>query len=96
MNIKYLFKIIAASGVLLVVLNASADEVKIYQQDSAGNTQYHKPSTVIQNDGRIVETDSVGNKQYHKQQYHINDGKVYQTDSLGNVQYHKPHGVIKK
>lgn len=96
MNSKYLFKILAASGVLLFVLNVSADEVKIYQQDSAGNTQYHKPSAVIQNDGRIVETDSVGNKQYHKQQYQIKDGKVYQTDSLGNVQYHKPRGVIKK
>jgi len=94
-NIKYLHKTLAASGLLLLVLNVSADEPRIYQQDSVGNTQYHKPSAVIQNDGRIVETDSVGNKQYHKQQYQIKDGKVYQMDSVGNIQYHKPHAVIK-
>lgn len=96
MNSKYLYKTLAASGLLLLVSNVSADEVSIYQQDSAGNTQYHKPSAVIQNDGRIIETDSVGNKQYHKQQYQIKDGKVYQTDSVGNIQYHKPKAVIKK
>lgn len=96
MKNKYLHKALAASGLLLVVLNASAEESRIYQQDSTGNIQYHKPSAVIQNDGRIIETDSVGNKQYHKQQYQIKDGKVYQTDSVGNIQYHKPHGVIKK
>jgi hypothetical protein len=96
MNSKYLHKTLAASALLLLLLNASADEARIYQQDSAGNTQYHKPSAVIQNDGRIIETDSVGNKQYHKQQYQIKDGKVYQTDSVGNIQYHKPKGVIKK
>jgi len=96
MNSKYLHKILAASALLMLVLNVSADEARIYLQDSAGNTQYHKPSAVIQSDGRIVETDSVGNKQYHKQQYQIEDGKVYQTDSVGNIQYHKPRGVIKK
>ncbi len=96
MNIKYLYKVLAASALLLLVLNASAEETRIYQQDSAGNTQYHKPSAVIQKDGRIVETDSVGNKHYHKQQYQIKNGKIYQTDSVGNIQYHKPKGVIKK
>jgi len=95
MNTKYLQKTLAASGLLLLVLNASADEARIYQQDSTGNTQYHKPSAVIQKDGRIIETDSVGNKQYHKQQYQILDGKIYQTDSVGNIQYHKPHSVIR-
>jgi uncharacterized protein YycO len=95
MNSKHLYQALGSSA-LLLVLNASAEEVRIYQQDSAGNTQYHKPSAVIQNDGRIVEADSVGNKQYHKQQYQIKDGKVYQTDSVGNIQYHKPHRVIKK
>lgn len=63
MNSKYLHKTLIASG-LLLVLNVSAEEVKIYQQDSTGNIQYHKPSVVIQNDGRIVETDSVGNMLY--------------------------------
>jgi len=96
MNSKYLHKILAASGLLLIALNVSAEEARIYQQDGAGSTQYHKPSAVIQNDGRIIETDSVGNKLYHKQQYQIKDGKVYQTDSVGNIQYHKPKGVIKK
>lgn len=96
MNSKYIQKILAANALLILMLNVSAEETKIYQQDSAGNTQYHKPSAVIQNDGRIVETDSVGNKQYHKQQYQIKNDKIYQTDSVGNIQYHKPHGVIKK
>ncbi|WP_047537659.1 hypothetical protein [Methylotenera versatilis] len=96
MHSKYLHRTLAASGLLLLVLNVSADEARIYQQDSTGNTQYHKPSAIIQEDGRIIETDTVGNKQYHKQQYQIKDGKIYQTDSVGNIQYHKPKGVIKK
>ena len=96
MNHQYLPKILVASGMLLLVLKVSAEEVRIYQQDSAGNVQYHKPSAVIRKDGSIIETDSVGNKQYHKQQYQIKDGKIYQTDSVGNIQYHKPHGVIMK
>ncbi len=96
MHSNYLHNILTASGLLLLVFNVSADEARIYQQDSTGNTQYHKPSAVIQNDGRIIETDSFGNKQYHKQQYQIKSGKVYHTDSVGNIQYHKPKGVIKK
>jgi len=95
MHIQYLHKILAASGLFLLLLNVSADEARIYQQDSTGNTQYQKPSAVIQKDGRIIETDSVGNKLYHKQQYQIKDGKVYQIDSMSNIQYHKPHSVIK-
>jgi hypothetical protein len=96
MNGKYLHQTLAVIGLLCLVFNVSADEAMIHQQDSAGNTQYHKPSAVIRKDGRIIETDSVGNKQYHKQQYQIKDGKVYQTDSVGNIQYHKQHRVIKK
>lgn len=95
MHIQYLHKILAASGLLLLVPNVAADEARIYQQDSIGNRQYHKPSAVIQKSSRIVETDSVGNKQYHKQQYQMKDGKIYQIDSMGNIQYHKPHTVIK-
>lgn len=95
MNTRHLHKVLAASGLLLLISNVAAGEARIYQQDSAGNIQYHKPSAVIQKDGRIVETDTVGNKQYHKQQYQIKDGKVYQTDSVGNIKYHKPQTVIK-
>lgn len=76
-------------------INASAKDMRIYQQDPFGNTQYHKPSAVIQKDGRIIETDSVGNKQYHKQQYQIKNGKIYETDSVGNIQYHKPSSIVK-
>ena len=94
MHSNYLHNVLTASGLLLLVFNISAGETRIYQQDSTGNTQYHKPST-IQKDGRIREADSVGNKQFHKQQYQIKDGKIYQTDSVGNIQYHKPHSVIK-
>ena len=75
--------------VAVSILPASADEKRIYQTDSVGNIQYHKPSYTVRQDGRIIEMDSVGNKQYHKQQYQIKDGKVYQTDSLGNIQHQK-------
>ncbi|MDY0014437.1 MAG: hypothetical protein RBS40_16295 [Rhodocyclaceae bacterium] len=75
---------------ILPVTTASADEKRIYQTDSVGNIQYHKPSYTVRQDGRIIETDSVGNKQYHKQQYQIKGDRVYQTDSVGNIQYHKP------
>ena len=95
MNRKDLHKILAVCGYFLFVVNAAAEEARIYQQDTTGNIQYHKPSAVIQKDGRIIETDVVGNKQHHKQQYQIKDGKIYQIDSVGNIQYHKPHSVIK-
>ena len=78
----------------LSILPVSAEEKRIYQTDSVGNVQYHKPSYTVRQDGRIIETDSAGNKQYHKQQYQIKDGKVYQTDSVGNIQYHKPSQTI--
>ncbi len=80
---------------LIFVLPAHSAEQRIYQKDSAGNVQHHKPSYTVEPSGRIVETDSVGNKQYHKQQYQMKDGKVYQSDSVGNIQYHKPGFVIK-
>ena len=79
----------------LLALSAHADEKRIYQTDSLGNIQYHKPSHTIQKDGRIIETDTVGNKQYHKQQYQIKGDKVYQVDSQGNIQHHKPQFGIK-
>jgi hypothetical protein len=67
-----------------------AEEKRIYQTDSLGNIQYHKPSYSMPNDGRIIETDPLGNKQYHRPQYQIKGDKVYQTDSLGHIQYHEP------
>lgn len=79
---------------ILSVATASADEKRIYQTDSVGNIQYHKPSYTVRQDGRVIETDSVGNKQYHKQQYQIKGDRVYQTDSVGNIQYHKPSQKI--
>lgn len=96
MHHQILYGILVTGGLMLSVINAFAGDARLYQQDSAGNIQYHKPSAAIHKDGRIIEADSVGNKQYHKQQYQIKDGKVYQTDSAGNIQYHKPKGVIKK
>jgi len=67
-------------------LSAHAEEKRIYQTDSLGNTQYNKPSYTIQKDGRIIQTDAVGNKQ----QFQIKGDKTYPVDSLGNIQYHKP------
>jgi hypothetical protein len=75
--------------------SAISEEQRIYQIDSLGNTQYHKPSFSIRKDGRMIETDPLGNKQYHKQQYQLHGDKVYQTDSLGNIQYHKPQLKMK-
>lgn len=79
----------------LLACIAHANDVRLYQTDSLGNIQYHKPAYVVLKDGRVVETNSVGDKQYHKQQYLVKDGKVYQTDSIGNIQYHKPTLMIK-
>jgi hypothetical protein len=83
-------------SLFLVISSAQVDENRIYQTDSLGNIQYHKPSYTIQNDGRIIETDPIGNKQYHKQQYQIKGDRIYQIDSLGNIQHHKPQAVIKR
>ena len=86
---------ISAWLVALLALSAHADEKRIYQTDSFGNIQYHKPSYSIQKQGRIIETDPMGNKQYHKQQYQIKDDKIYQINLYGTIQYHKPQFVIK-
>lgn len=92
---SYLITILLVAS-LSLTLSAHAAEQRIYQTDSLGNVQHHKPSYTVEPNGRIVETDSVGNKLYHKQQYQMKDGKVYQSDSVGNIQYHKPGLTIKK
>ena len=74
----------------LISFTVQAQEQRIYQTDSLGNIQHHKPSYTVRKDGRIIQTDPYGNKQYHKQQYQIKGDKIYQTDSVGNIQYHKP------
>lgn len=57
---------------LLLLSNiVSAKEVRVYQTDSVGNIQYHKPSYVITEKGQVIPVDTVGNKQYHKQQFKI-------------------------
>lgn len=89
-------KSILAISSMLLALSAHAADQRIYQTDSVGNVQYHKPSYAIEPNGRIVETDSVGNKLHHKPQYQIKDGKIYERDTVGNIQYHKPGLAIKK
>ena len=79
----------------LLAQSTHAEEKRIYQTDSLGNTQYNKPSYAIQKDGRIIESDAVGNKQYHKQQYKIKGDKTYPVDFLGNIQYNKPQFKTK-
>ena len=79
----------------LLALSAHADEKRIYQTDSLGNIQFHKPSFTIQKDGRIIETDPIGNKQYDKQQFQIKGDKVYPVDSAGNIQYNKSNFKAK-
>lgn len=88
-------KIALFISLALFVSSVQADEKRIYQTDSFGNIQYHKPSYTFQKDGRIIETDPMGNKQYHKQRYQIKGDKLFQIDSQGNIQYHKPKFVIK-
>jgi hypothetical protein len=87
------FLIICFLALFSVVVHAG--EQRIYQRDSVGSIMYHKPSYIVQENGRIIEMDKAGNKQYHKQQYQLKDGKIYQVDSIGNIQYHKPGFVVK-
>ena len=54
---------------------AQSEPVRIYQVDSVGNKQYHKPSFVVEGN-KVYQTDTVGNKQNHKPSYSIQqDGK---------------------
>lgn len=62
---------------------------RIYQQNSSGQTQYHKEHYTVEGK-RLIPTNAYGRKQYHKPGYTIEKGKVYQTDSYGRTQYHKP------
>jgi len=86
---------ISLSLFALFAVSVHADEKRIYQTDSLGNIQYHKPSFTIQKDGRIIETDPIGNKQFNKQQFQIKGDKTYPVDSVGNIQYNKPHFKAK-
>ncbi len=79
---------------LLPVATHAADQ-RVYQQDSTGNIQYHKPHYIVRENGRILESDPIGNVQYHKQQYQMKDEKIYPVDSTGNIQYHKPRLLVK-
>lgn len=81
---------------LLYSVPIFAEEKQIYQVDSLGNIQHHKPSYTVRKDGRVIETDPYGNKQYHKQQFQIKGDKLYSTDSVGNIQYHKPQKSLTK
>ena len=96
MNTLFINVGLGSIGLLLFATIAIAEESKIYQTDSTGNIQYHKPSARVQENGRIIETDHYGNKQHHQQQYQMKGDRIYQTDKFGNIQYHKPHAVIKK
>ena len=69
--------------------------VKVYSTDAYGNVQYHKPSLVVQPDGRIRPVDAYGNTQYQKPGYVVKGDRIYQTDSYGNTQYQKPGYVVK-
>jgi len=88
-------KLAILSFLTLLTVAAHAGEQRVYQQNSAGNIQYNKPSYAARKDGRIIETDAIGNKQYHKQQYQMKDEKIYQVDSIGNIQYNKPRFLVK-
>ena len=90
-----MLKIISLLFCLSMLEDVAADE-RIYQTDSLGNIQYHKPSYTVRKDGRVIETDPYGNKQYHKQQFQIKGDKLYQTDAVGNIQYHKPQKSLTK
>lgn len=80
----------------VISLCANAAEQRVYQLDRQGNIEYHKPSYMVLDNGRIIQVDPVGNKQYHLQQYQAKDGKMYPVDSMGNIQYNKPNYVIKR
>ncbi len=60
---------------MILALSAHAADQRIYQTDSVGNVQYHKPTYNIEKSGRIVETDSVGNKLYHRSVFFIKEKK---------------------
>ena len=93
MKTKYLevfMRIMHCCAILLAATNVHANETRVYERDPIGNIQYHKPSYLIQKDGKIIETNALGEKQHHKQQYQIKNGEIYQTDSIGNIQHHKP------
>jgi hypothetical protein len=83
------------SFLTLLTVAAHAAEQRVYQQDSMGNIQYHKPHYIVRENGRILESDPIGNVQYHKQQYQMKDGKIYPVDSISNIQYHKPRLLVK-
>lgn len=82
-------KSLFAVAMLCCAQMVTAEETRIYQTNSLGNKQYHKPSFAIQEDGRVIQVDPYGNKQYHKQQYQLEGGELHPIDTIGNKQYQK-------
>lgn len=76
------------NNIYSVIETANAQEVRIVQNDSLGNPQYHKQQYKIVND-KIYHADSTGNIQYHKQQYKIVNDRIYHIDTFGNIESHK-------
>ena len=62
--------------------------MSVYETNSYGRIQHHKPSWILEKDGRVVQVDPFG-KTLHKQQYKVEGGKVYETDAYGRVQQQK-------
>jgi hypothetical protein len=89
-------KLVLFSLLVMFAANSHAQEQRVYQRDVTGRIQYHKPSYVVQENGRVIETDAIGKKQYHKQQYVIKDRSVYPTDSLGRIQYNEPSLTVQR
>ena len=81
--------------VVMVVLalcsvGAQAQEKRIYQTDEYGNIQYHKPSYVVEDDGRVIEVDAYGNRQYHKPQRVVEGDTIYKASASGRIRHDKP------
>jgi hypothetical protein len=58
---------------------------RVYET-SYGRIQYHKPSWIVEKDGRVIQTDGYGNKRYDRRQYKVEGDKVYETDAYGRKQ----------
>jgi hypothetical protein len=89
---------LAASTAVAEELNAPAvaEGTRIYQTDAYGRIQYHKPSRVATEKGRVVAVSPYGHALPHEQQYVIRGDRVYHADAAGQVQRNKASWTIGK
>lgn len=80
--------------VLLLMLSIVANAAEYRQYDRFGNKMSHKPSIIVDNEGRIRTKDAFGNIEYHKG-YRKADPRTGRIENHDKFSNHEPRSTFK-